>query len=301
MAAITAQAVNDFRKRTGLGLMECKALLKEADGDEAKAETMAKERGVIKAAGRAGRATTAGRVEVLIAEDGRSGAIVELGCETDFVARNDAFRQAAKDLARHTLEVGGEGQDDLLSAKFTADPSRTVGEMLTELNSRTGENVQLNKAVKLDADVPCRVESYVHHDAKSGALILMTCPDSAAADSEAIRQLGKDLALHAVAARPLGIDRDAVPAEQVTEQRRIFETLIASQQGDKPENIRSKIAEGMINKWFAEQVLLEQDFVKDPSKKVREVISGTNKEVSVAKMVRCVVGEGQSEAKADPE
>src|SRR5882757_4649700 len=99
MADITAQTVNEFRKRTGLGLMECKALLKEADGDVKKAETLAKERSLTKAEGRAGRAAKAGRVEVAFSPDRKTAAIVELNCETDFVARNDEFRQAAKDLA----------------------------------------------------------------------------------------------------------------------------------------------------------------------------------------------------------
>src|SRR5437764_15417868 len=103
MAEITAQSVNEFRKRTGLGLMECKALLKEADGDIKKAETLAKERGIMKGQGRAGRATTAGRIEVALAPDGNAGALVALNCETDFVARNDEFRKAARDLAEHVL------------------------------------------------------------------------------------------------------------------------------------------------------------------------------------------------------
>jgi elongation factor Ts len=103
MAEITAQAVNEFRKRTGLGLMECKALLKEADGDSKKAETLAKERGLKNAEKRAGRAATAGRVEVYIHHDGKSGALVEVNCETDFVARNEEFRQLAKDLALHVV------------------------------------------------------------------------------------------------------------------------------------------------------------------------------------------------------
>src|ERR1700684_1617684 len=164
MAEITAQAVNEFRKKTGLGLMECKALLKEADGDLKKAETLAKERGLKQAELRAGRAATAGRVEFYIHHDAKSGTMVELNCETDFVARNDEFRQ-----------------------------------------------------------------------------------------------LAKDLALHVVAANPVAVNREDVSPALVDEQRRIF----LKQAEDKPEQIRAKIAEGKLNSWFAESVLLDQVFVKD--------------------------------------
>jgi elongation factor Ts len=294
MAAITAQAVNEFRKRTGLGLMECKALLQEADGDMNRAETLAKEKGILKAAGRAGRATNAGRVEVVLADDAKSGAIIELGCETDFVARNDAFRQAARELAEHVLKAGDEGS--VLDQPFSLDPSKTIKEVLTELNSRTGENVALPRVAKLAVSGSGRVDSYVHHDAKSGAIIQLECSDEATAQSEAFRQLCKDLALHVVAARPLGVRREDVPADTVDEQRRIFNAMIESQQAEKPQNIREKIAEGMLNKWFAEMVLLDQEFVKDPSKKVRDVVSAVNKDIQVVRFVRYVVGESAAPA-----
>jgi len=196
MAEITAQAVNEFRKMTGLGLMECKTLLKEADGDLKKAETLAKERGLKNAEKRAGRAATAGRVEVYIHHDAKSGALVEVNCETDFVARNDEFRQ-----------------------------------------------------------------------------------------------LAKDLALHVVASRPQYVRREDVPADVVAEQKRIF----VAQAGDKPENIREKIAEGKLNAWYGEIVLLDQKFIKDDTKSVRDVIMGVNartgENISVARFARFVIGE----------
>ena len=196
MAEITAQVVNEFRKATGLGLMECKALLKEADGDPKKAMVLAQEKGKANAAKRAGRAAKAGRVEVYIHHDGKSGALIEVNCETDFVARNDEFRQ-----------------------------------------------------------------------------------------------LCKDLALHVVAANPVAVRREEVAADVVEEQRRIF----LKQAEDKPEQIRGKIAEGKLNSWFAESVLLDQMFVKDSAKTVRDVIMETNarvgENVSVARFARFIVGD----------
>ena len=198
MAEITAQAVNEFRKATGLGLMECKALLKEADGDMKRAMSLAKEKHGKNAENRAGRVTKAGRIEVYIHHDGKSGGMIEVNCETDFVARNDEFRQ-----------------------------------------------------------------------------------------------LAKDLALQVVAARPLCVRREEMPAETVAEQKRIF----LAQVTDKPEPIREKIAEGKINAWYGESVLLDQVFVKDSTRTVRDVISAVNartgENITVSRFARFVVGEGR--------
>src|SRR3954452_8969244 len=201
MAEITAQAVNEFRKATGLGLMECKALLKEAEGDIKKAMTLAQEKGKANAAKRADRAARAGRVEVYIHHDGKSGAMIEVNCETDFVARNEEFRQ-----------------------------------------------------------------------------------------------LAKDLALQVVAANPLCVRREEMPADQVAEQKRIF----VAQASDKPENVREKIAEGKLNAWYEEKVLLEQKFVKDSAQSIKEMILAVNartgENIFVSRFARFVVGEGTSPA-----
>lgn len=198
MAEITAQAVNEFRKITGLGLMECKKLLQEAEGDLKKAETLAKERGLKQAELRAGRAAKAGRIEVYIHHDAKSGVLVELNCETDFVARNEEFKQ-----------------------------------------------------------------------------------------------LAKDLALHIMATNPAYVKREDIPEATVAEQKRIFMSQVA----DKPANIQEKIAQGKIDAWFSESVLMDQKFAKDETKTIRDVIlavnSRTGENISVARFARFVVGEGR--------
>ncbi len=287
MAEISAQTVNEFRKRTGLGLMECKALLKEADGDIKKAETLAKEKGVMKAAGRSGRATSAGRIEAAFSPDSTAGALIELNCETDFVARNDAFRQAAKDLVQQVLARGAEGLLDQAMA------GKTVREVITDLNVTTGENVAVGKAVKFAG--AGRVEAYVHHDAKSAALVEVT---GAGVSPEVLSSLAKDLALQVVAAKPLAVGREQVPAEVVAEQKRIYLAQVASQMADKPEPIREKIATGKLDAWFRENTLLDQEFVKDPTKKVRDVVAAAGKDVSVVRFARFVVGETETPAGA---
>lgn len=285
MAAITAQAVNELRKRTGLGLMECKALLVEADGDLQKAATLAQEKGKIKAAGRSGRSTNAGRIEVAFSPDMRSGAIVELNCETDFVARNDEFRQAAKDLAEQVL---ARGADNLMEQPFSKLESKSVKDMLAELNARTGENIALPQAARFEGKG--RVEAYVHHDAKSGALVEVEGPSASA---ETLATLAKDVALQVVAAKPVAVGRDDVPAQVVEDQRRIYIAQVENQMGDKPEQMREKIANGKLDAWYRENTLLDQEFVKDPSKKVRDILAEAGKDVVVKRFARYVVGESE--------
>lgn len=284
MAAITAQAVNDLRKRTGLGLMESKALLIEAGGDLKQAETLAKEKGMMKAAGRSGRSTNAGRVEVAFSPDRSAGAIIELNCETDFVARNDAFREAAKGLAEQVLAKGAEG---LLDQPYAKDASKTIKELLIELNTRTGENINIGKAFRLGGGG--RVEAYVHHDAKSGAMV-----EVSGGTEDVVVPLAKDLALQVVAARPVAVRREEVDASVVEEQKRIFLTQVANTMADKPEPVRDKIATGKLDAWFRENTLLDQEFVKDPSKKVRDVVAAAGKDIAVVRLARIVVGESEA-------
>lgn len=279
MAEITAAAVNEFRKSTGLGLMECKSLLKEAEGDLKRALTLAKERGKVKAEGRAGRAATAGRIEAAIASDGKSGALIELGCETDFVARNDEFRKAAKTLAEHVLR-SPESAGERLDEKLAGEPSKSIREYLLELNTRTGENVALGRTVRFAGNG--LVDAYVHHDGKAGAIVEL----SGASDAG----LAKELAMQAVGARPTYLRREDVPADVVAEQKRIY----AAQVADKPEPVREKIAVGKLEAWFGESVLTEQTLVKDGSKKVRDLLKSHGREAKIERFALFLLGESSS-------
>ncbi len=288
MAEITAGAVNEFRKRTGLGLMECKALLKEADGDLKKAEILAKERGLKNADKRAGRAAKAGRVEVVIAPDHRFAGFIELNCETDFVARNDDFRAVAKSLASLALTNDG----DLKGLPY--GDGGTVADALVALNARTGENVVLSRSAHIALEGSGRVDSYIHHDGKQGAVVAVAATGvDVAADSEVLQQLVKDLTMHIVAAvpSPVCVRREEVPAALVEEQKQIF----MAQAADKPEQIREKIATGKLNSWYGEVTLLDQAFVKDPAKTIRDIVAEASKALgttlTVTKFARFVVGE----------
>jgi elongation factor Ts len=289
MAEISAKTVNELRQKTGLGLMECKKLLQEAGGDLASAETLAKERNMVKAGNRAGRATKAGRVEVALEADGTSGALVALSCETDFVARNEEFRQMAKDLAEHTLKHKLDSVEAVLDSKF-AKSGKSVRETLVDLNARTGENVQLTGAACFAG--AGRVDAYVHHDGTKGALVQLSGPADAA--------LVRDLSMHAVASRPAAVRREEINPEAVAEQKRIFLAQMANDEAmkAKPEQVREKIATGKLEAWFKESAMLDQEFVKDPTKKVHEVLGAVAKNLTVARMARFAVGEAAEGAES---
>ena len=282
MAEIKATLVNELRKRTGLGLMECKALLKETDGDLTKAETLAQEQGKLKAANRAGRAANAGRVEVLLGADGKSGAMIELNSETDFVARNDDFRQMARELAALVLKLQTSDLETVLNAKLPSQ-GKTVREALVDLNARTGENVGLSRVAAFSG--AGQVDFYIHHDNMKGALVQLSKP--------AEPSLAKDVAMHIVAApiKPQAVRREEVSSELAAEQKRIYSTQIANQMADKPEQVRDKIATGKMEAWYKEIVLLEQEFIKDPAKKIRDVVGGGGGDTTVERFARFFVGE----------
>jgi elongation factor Ts len=287
MAEITATLVNELRKVTGLGLMECKKLLQEAEGVLEKAVTLAKERGLKAAEKRAGRAGKAGRIETAIAADGKSGSMIEICCETDFVARNDDFRQMAKELAQQALDQKLTTAEALLASTLKS-AGKPVKDALLELSARTGENVSLTRAATFTG--AGQVDAYIHHDNTKGALIAVSQPTGAG--------LVRDLAMQAVAARPVAIQREDVPEAVVAEQKRIFLVQMANDpaMAQKPEQVREKIATGKLDAWFKESTLLEQEFVKDPTKKVREVVAAAGKDLKVLQMACFIVGEEPSAA-----
>jgi elongation factor Ts len=287
MAGITATMVNDLRRMTGLGLMECKSLLQEAGGEMEKAVTLAKERGLKHAEKRAGRAAKAGRVEVVLSGDGKSGAMVELNCETDFVARNDDFKAVARELAEFVL-AGGKGELNAVLESKMPKHGKSVKDVLIDVNARTGENVGLSRVACFSG--AGRVDAYVHHDGMKGALVQMS--------GDAEPALVRELAMHIVATpiKPVAVRREEVAAPLVEEQKRIYLAQIAQQMADKPERVREKIATGKMDAWFKEVVLLEQEFIKDPGKKIKDMLGAAGKVLTVKQFARFVVGEGDEMA-----
>jgi elongation factor Ts len=206
----------------------------------------------------------------------------------------------AADLVKHVLSTS-EAAAELLTQKFVLNPAMSVKEALMDLNARTGENVALPRSDKFAVEGHGRVDSYVHHDNKSGAMVELSCASAEQAATEEVKQLAKDLALQVVASNPLAIDRDGIPAELVEEQRQIIAKQLENDPANakKPEQIQVKIAEGMLNKWYAENNLLDQPFAKDAAMGtvgdvIRKVSGATGGTIKVKRITRYVLGESSS-------
>jgi elongation factor Ts len=281
MAEISASRVMELRQRTGLGMMECKKALTEADGDLAKAEELLRIKSGAKASKAAGRVAADGVVGVAAAPDGKTGAIVELNCETDFVAKNEDFRAFANEIAR--IVVHERTADLAALAQRTLASGETVEARRVALVQKIGENVTLRRFARIDAQG--RIASYVH-GSRIGVLVDYTGGDDA---------LGKDLAMHIAATKPIAVERKDVPADIVEKERTIAAARAA--ESGKPANIVEKMVEGAVAKFLAEVTLLPQPFVKNDKQTITELLKA--KGARVNGFVLYVVGEGIEKRKDD--
>ena len=277
--AISAGQVKELRERTGAGMMDCKKALEEAGGDMEAAIDLLRSRGTAKAAKRAGKEATEGAVGLHIAEDSGVGALVEVACETDFVARTDAFVELAAQLAEHVASqaTGTDGAADgeaLAEQKFQGG-SQTVGERITEISAKTGERIVVRRFARFDAEDGA-VAGYVHLTGKIGVLVEL----KGSADADTAR----DVAMHIAATRPLAVSADEIPADVVERERAVYLEQVRNE--GKPENIQEKIVDGKVKKFYKENTLLEQPFVKDPDKTVKGMLGGA----TVRRFVRFELG-----------
>jgi elongation factor Ts len=280
MAEITANAVKELRERTDAPMMECKKALVEAHGDLGKAEELLRVRLGNKASKAASRTAAEGVVAIRVAGDARTGAIVEVNCETDFVAKNDDFLKFADSLAELVMtkkpaDVGA------LSALVLGGP--TVEQARTALVGKIGENLSIRRFAGIEAKG--RLSHYVHNR-KIGVLV-----DVAGGDE----QLGRDLAMHIAASKPKGLSKDDVPADLVEKERSIAAAKAA--ESGKPADIVAKMVEGSVQKFLKEVTLLGQPFVKNDKQTV-EALLKANK-ASVSRFVLYVVGEGIEKKSGD--
>jgi elongation factor Ts len=270
LAEITAAAVKALRDQTGAGMMDCKRVLKDAEGDLKRAVELLRERGLAKAGKREGRATSEGLIAVAI-RDG-VGGMVELGCETDFVARTDDFGALAELLAGAVAaDASVDAPEALLEREIDGEK---VADRLTAAIARLGENVVLKRTARIDVGGKGVVGGYVHAGGKLGVIVGL------ASDAGALlAPLAKDVAMHVAAAdpSPVAVDRDGVSRELLESERKIYRKQ-AEQEG-KPEKIIDRIVDGKVAKFLAEVVLVDQAFVKDPDRSVGDLLRETAKEV----------------------
>jgi elongation factor Ts len=289
MAAFTAKDVSSLRQRTGAGMMDCKKALEQNDGDIEKAVEWLRTKGIARAESRAGRVASEGKIVALTSPDGKTGVLVELNSETDFVARNDAFGQTAYQIAnavhdhKETDGVVANGEGSPIMAVAFGD-SANLAEALKMLTGTIGENIVLRRYAKLGGDGA--VGSYVHHNGKVAALVELS-----GAHGEEAQKLASTIAEHIAAgvpSVPVAVTRDDVPAELVDRERRIFSEQAAA--SGKPENIVQKMVEGRIDKFYKEITLLDQPWVRDDSKTIRDLLKGLGANVSVRRFARFQMG-----------
>jgi elongation factor Ts len=271
----------ELRQRTGLGMMECKKALTEANGDLDKAEELLRIRSGAKASKAAGRVAAEGVIGLAVASDAKVAAMVELNCETDFVAKNDEFRAFANDIAAHVLSAPAAGVDALAGRKLAS--GETVDARRIALVQKIGENVSLRRFVRVEAQG--RIASYVH-GTKIGVVVDYTGGNQA---------LGKDLAMHIAATKPIAVSREQVPADVVDKERSIAAARAA--ESGKPANIVEKMVEGAVSKFLAEVTLLPQPFVKNDKQSIADLVKGQGAKVNA--FVLFVVGEGIEKRKDD--
>ncbi len=288
MAEIPATTVVKLRKMSGQGMMDCKKALEEANGDMDKAMEILRKKGLATLARRAERETTEGAVVAWQSEDGRTAAIATLCCETDFVAKSDDFVELAEDIRDYIASsTAPEGPQSVLE---TIIAGRTFQEVLTEVVSKTGEKIQVGDYVKFRIEGSGLIGIYVHFNRKVGSMVQLETSDAKVAQAPAIRQAASDIAMHITASKPLALDIASLDPQTVEHEKAIY----AAQVQNKPPEVVKRIVEGKLKKFYSEYCLLEQPFVKDDSKTVRQVLADAAQQaggqVSIWQFVRFAVG-----------
>lgn len=291
---ISASMVKELREKTGAGMMDAKNALIEAEGDMEKASEILRQKGVLTAEKKSGRATAEGLVQSKISPDGKKGVLVEVNCETDFVARGDMFQQLVNQLTDQALNSSAETLEALLQEKSQAQPDKTVEEMIKDSIGVIKENLSLRRFTRYAVSGAGSVSTYIHTGGKIGVLLEIATGSDDVTQKEGYQQLAKDLTMHVASSAPEFLNREAIPASVIEEEKRI--EMGKEDLQSKPPEIREKIVAGRIDKILGQRILLDQPFVKDPSKTVGDLIKEKATElgttITVKRFVRYLLGEG---------
>lgn len=287
---ITAAIVKELRDKTNAGMMDCKKVLTETNGDIDAAIKLLRERGIAKAGAKADRAANEGIVSARVAADGKSGFLYEVNCETDFVSKNENFQGFVAGLG-DTLEASAAA--DLDAALATSHDGATIADAVKAKIAEIGENMQLRKYVRYEAAEGGVIASYIHMGGKVGVLIEVGTTKPETASNTAFQELVRDLNLHIAAAAPKGLAREDIAPDVVAAEEGIFRARLA--ESGKPANIIENILKGQLNKFFSENCFLEQGFVKDDKTTIKQLLENVGKEIgdtlTVTRFVRFGLGE----------
>lgn len=275
--AITAQEVNKLRQMTGAGMMDCKKALTESEGDFEKAVDILRKKGQKVSASRADRETKEGVAVTKVSENGARGVLLTLTCETDFVAKNDGFVTFANELLDLAVEKGASSVEELYALPFE---NLTVAEKIVEMTGKIGEKIEVSHFEIIEAET---VVPYIHSNGKLGVLVGLT--NTSGSDVE---EAGKDVAMQIAAMNPVALDKDGVDSSVVEREIEVGKEQARAE--GKPEEMLEKIALGKLNKFYKENTLLSQSFVKDNNKTIAQYLDGVSKGMTVSAFKRVSIG-----------
>ena len=275
---VTASLVKELREKTGAGMMDCKKVLTEANGDMEKAAELLREKGIAKAAKKSDRIAAEGLVLGYVSEDKKVGAVVGVNSETDFVAQNAEFRSFVEEIAKQVALKNPNSVEDLLEQDSIENPGKKVSEVLIEKVSKIGEKLSIRRFTRFET-TDGLIEKYIHGNGKIAVLV-----NTKNADDE----LAKDICMQIAAAKPEFLNREAVPQDRLDKEMEILKAQAMNE--GKPEAIAEKIVQGRINKFYSEICLVEQPFVKDPDTKIQDLLKSKNAEI--VEFARIETGEG---------
>lgn len=286
---ITASMVKELRERTGAGMMDCKRALSETEGDMDKAIELLREKGLAAAAKKAGRIAAEGLVCTYISEDMKVGSVVEVNCETDFVADNEDFVTLAKNVAIQGAQTNSTTVEEFVAEKYIADKAVTINDAVTELIAKLGENMSVRRFEKFAIENGV-VQSYVHGGGRIGVLVELSCDKQ----DDVLIQIAKDVAMQIAAASPLFLDNTCVDNETLDKEKEIYRVQALNE--GKPEKIVEKMVMGRVNKYYKEVCLLEQVWVKNAdytiTKYLQEESAKLGAEIKITRFARFERGEG---------
>jgi elongation factor Ts len=287
--SITAEVVRQLREETGAGMMDCKSALVEAQGDMEKARDFLRKKGLAAAAKKASRTATDGTIAAHIVDGGKAGVIVEVNCETDFVAKTADFQSLVKEVAAHVAAQAPADVAALLDQPLAGQPGRTVGQLVQEKIAFIKENIVVRRFARFEqaGGAPGIVAAYIHPPAaKVGVLVELAAQS---ADAATLAALAKDVAMHAAAASPaaaLFVSKDEVPADVLEKEREIYRAQAAA--SGRPANVVDRIAEGKVKEYYATYCLLDQPYIREPKLTVGKHLEG---KAAVRRFARFRLGE----------
>lgn len=286
---ITAGMVKELRERTGAGMMDCKKALNETNGDMDKAIEVLREKGLAAAAKKAGRIAAEGIVTTYISEDMKLGSVVEVNCETDFVAANDEFKALVENVAKMVALSDVSTVEELVAQKYIGNESATLQETVTALIAKIGENMSVRRFERFKVENGI-IQSYIHGNGKIGVLVELACEKQ----DPVLATIGKDIAMQVAAANPLFLNKDAVDNESLEKEKEIYRVQALNE--GKPENIVDKMVMGRVNKYYKEVCLVEQVWVKNGDYTITKYLQEESKkigaDITVTRFARFERGEG---------